>query len=73
MEASKGYELMYSMSPPWGQVPECIYHQEKHYSAFCSVVKTVKDQRSVLIQGGRHFICLKTQHRAKDSEVHKKL
>ena len=49
-----------------------MYCQGEHYSASCSVVKTVKDRRSALIQGGRCFICLRTQHQAKDCELRKK-
>ena len=55
-----------------GQLPKCVYCQGEHYSASCTVVKTAKDQRSTLIQGGRCFICLRTHHRAKDCDVHKK-
>jgi len=54
------------------QLPRCVYCQGEHYLASCSVVKTVKDRRSALIQGGRCFICLRTQHRTKDCEMHKK-
>ena len=49
---------------------KCVYCGEAHYSASCKKVVSVKDRKEVLIRMGRCFVCLKSNHRARDCESH---
>jgi len=46
----------------------CVYCGETHYSASCKKVASVKDRKEALIRMGRCFICLKSNHRARDCD-----
>ena len=50
------------------QVPKCAYCEGEHYSSSYQVVKDIKERRAILMQGGRCFVCLKRQHRAKECD-----
>ena len=53
------------------QIPKCVYCEGEHYSSSCQVVKDLKERRAILMRGGRCFVCLKPQHRAKDCDPNK--
>ena len=50
---------------------KCVYCGEAHYSASCKQVSSVRDHKETLIRMGRCFICLKSNHRARDCESHR--
>ena len=53
------------------QVSKCVYCGGEHYSSSCQFVKDIKERHAILLRGGRCFVCLKPQHRAKDCDPNK--
>lgn len=54
------------------QTPRCVYCDGEHYSSSCNAVRDVKDRHAALLCTGRCFNCLRTRHRAKDCDIHKR-
>jgi len=50
------------------QVPKYVYCEGEHYYSSCQVVKDIRERRAILMRGGRCFVRLKPQHRAKDCD-----
>ena len=50
---------------------QCVYCNEDHYSASCKKVTGYKERKEILLQSGRCFNCLKTNHKSRDCDSHK--
>ena len=65
----------YFASPPTaatlvasGSSIRCVYCKGAHYSASCAKFRTPQERRTILMQTGRCFNCLKNNHKSRECE-----